>query len=169
MAKDATGNSWKVLMLEDNEDDALLIVNHLETQGCEISWDRVETEKDLRQRMADGDWDVVLSDHTMPLFDGASALRIVRELDPDVPFVFVSGTLGEKAAVAAIKGGAQDFIVKHDLTRLTPAVERAIADQALQKRHRLGDAAREAGGGGALRTRHQEPAACFPAPGKRDR
>ena len=52
MAKDATGNSWKVLMLEDNEDDALLIVNHLETQGCEISWDRVETEKDLRQRLA---------------------------------------------------------------------------------------------------------------------
>lgn len=137
MARDASGNSWKVLMLEDNEDDALLIVNHLETQGCEISWDRVETEKDLRQRIADGGWDVVLSDHTMPLFDGASALRVVRELDPDVPFVFVSGTLGEKAAVAAIKGGAQDFIVKHDLTRLTPAVERAIADQALQKRHRL--------------------------------
>ncbi|OWL83987.1 PAS domain S-box-containing protein/diguanylate cyclase (GGDEF) domain-containing protein [Halopseudomonas aestusnigri] len=137
MARDASDNSWKVLMLEDNEDDALLIVNHLENQGCEINWDRVETEKDLRQRMANSDWDIILSDHSMPLFDGATALRVVRELDPDIPFVFVSGTLGEKAAVAAIKAGAQDFIIKNDLTRLTPAVERAIADQALQKQHRL--------------------------------
>ncbi|MEL0169414.1 MAG: EAL domain-containing protein [Pseudomonadaceae bacterium] len=136
MSQDAHGNNWKVLMLEDNEDDALLIINHLETHGCEIHWDRVETEPDLRERLAASEWDVVLSDYTMPLFDGANALRVVRELDPDLPFVFVSGTLGEKAAVAAIKAGAQDFIVKHDLTRLTPAVERAIAEQSLQKQHR---------------------------------
>ncbi|WP_341708746.1 EAL domain-containing protein [Halopseudomonas sp.] len=137
MSEASQPNHWKVLMLEDNEDDALLIVNHLETHGCEISWERIETEHDLRAMLRDQQWDVVLSDYTMPVFDGAQALRVVRELTPDLPFVFVSGTLGEKAAVAAIKGGAQDFVVKHDLSRLTPTVERAIADQALQKKHRL--------------------------------
>ena len=137
MSPDAQSNHWKVLMLEDNEDDALLIINHLETHGCDVNWTRIETEPDLRKHMADTEWDVVLSDYSMPLFDGVSALRVVRELDPDMPFVFVSGTLGEKAAVAAIKGGAQDYVVKHDLSRLAPVVERAITDQALQKRHRL--------------------------------
>lgn len=137
MSGEAQPNRWKVLMLEDNEDDALLIINHLETHGCEISWERIESEPDLRAMLHDQSWDVVLSDYTMPLFDGASALRVVRELNPDLPFVFVSGTLGEIAAVAAIKAGAQDFVVKHDLARLTPAVERAIADQALQKKHRI--------------------------------
>ncbi|MAG65245.1 EAL domain-containing protein [Pseudomonas sp.] len=137
MSPDDQSNHWNVLMLEDNEDDALLIINHLETHGCDISWTRIETEPDLRKHLANDEWDVVLSDYSMPLFDGVSALRVVRELDPDMPFVFVSGTLGEKAAVAAIKGGAQDYVVKHDLNRLAPVVERAIADQALQKRHRL--------------------------------
>ena len=106
MSPDAQSNHWKVLLLEDNEDDALLIINHLETHGCDVNWTRIETEPDLRKHMADTEWDVVLSDYSMPLFDGVSALRVVRELDPDMPFVFVSGTLGEKAAVAAIKGGA---------------------------------------------------------------
>ncbi len=137
MGGDATGSRWKVLMLEDNEDDALLIVHHMQAHGIFLEWDRIESEPELRQRLASEQWDVVLSDHSMPLFDGVTALRIVRELDPDIPFVFVSGTLGEKAAVAAIKAGAQDFIGKHDLTRLAPSVERAITEQALQKKHRI--------------------------------
>jgi len=127
---------WRILVVEDNEDDALLVINHLEVQGWSVFWERVETEDSLQQALTNGDWDVVLSDYSMPLFDGAHALASVRQYSEDLPFIYVSGTLGEKAAVEAIKAGAQDYIVKNDLQRLAPVIQRAIDERATEKTNR---------------------------------
>ncbi|MEH6492360.1 EAL domain-containing protein [Halopseudomonas sp.] len=127
---------WRILVVEDNEDDALLVINHLEVQGWSVFWERVETEDSLQQALTNGDWDVVLSDYSMPLFDGAHALASVRQYSEDLPFIYVSGTLGEFAAVEAIKAGAQDYIVKNDLQRLAPVIQRAIDERATEKTNR---------------------------------
>ena len=137
MLQSHAAHQWHILMLEDNEDDALLVIHHLETQGWSIKWQRVETQSSLEQALSEFNWDVVLSDYSMPLFDGAAALKTVRKHSEDLPFVYVSGTLGEKAAVEAIKAGAQDYIVKNDLQRLAPVIQRAVAERAAQKQHRL--------------------------------
>ena len=128
---------WQILILEDNEDDALLVINHLETQGWPIIWRRVDTANALKHALNEREWDVVLSDYSMPLFGGAQALQAVRQHSEDLPFVYVSGTLGEKAAVEAIKAGAQDYIVKNDLQRLAPVIQRAVDERRAQKQHRL--------------------------------
>ncbi len=127
---------WRILIVEDNEDDALLVVNHLEVHGWSVTWERVETEHTLQLALGNGEWDVVLSDYSMPLFDGEHALASVRQHSEDLPFIYVSGTLGEKAAVEAIRAGAQDYIVKNDLQRLAPVIQRSVAERAAEKTHR---------------------------------
>jgi len=106
----------------------LLAVRQLERAGYEIAHTRVETEKALRAALQQTRWDVVISDYNVPGFSGAAALEIVRALRNDLPFIFVSGTIGEETAASAIRAGANDYVMKSNLSRLAPAIERELRE-----------------------------------------
>ncbi len=130
-----TTQPLRILIVEDSEDDTLLLVDQLEIDGGQsVDWQRVETEKALTEALQQH-WDVVLSDYTMPHLSGMRALDVVREYDIDLPFIFVSGTIGENTAVKAMKSGAQDYVMKGNLSRLAPAVAREL-EEAQQRRER---------------------------------
>ncbi|QEL16828.1 PAS domain S-box protein [Limnoglobus roseus] len=118
----------RVIIVEDEPDDAELMVLALRRGGLDAEWERVETGTALTAALAAGPWDAVLSDHTMPEFGSAAALAIVREGDPDLPFIVVSGTVGEDAAVAMMRAGANDYILKGSLVRLPPVIEREVRE-----------------------------------------
>ncbi|MBX3728434.1 MAG: response regulator [Candidatus Sumerlaeia bacterium] len=126
----------RILIAEDSEDDALLVVRTLRRAGMAIDWHRVETVDELRRALRDGAWDVVLSDYSMPRLDGLKALTIVRGHDMDVPFIVVSGSIGEELAADVIRAGAQDVLMKDRLDRLAGVLERELADARLRRRHR---------------------------------
>jgi diguanylate cyclase (GGDEF)-like protein len=126
----------RLLIVEDTQDDALLLVRNLRKGGFLPEWQRVETAEALRAALAAGNWDFVISDYTLPEFDGLQALAIVREHDPDLPFIIVSGNFGEEVAVGAMRAGAQDYLLKHDLARLAPAVGRELDAAAARRRNR---------------------------------
>ena len=118
----------RLLLVEDSMDDALLLVRELELGGYAVSCERVETYQDMSEALERERWDVVIADYTMPKFSGTAALELVRNRSIDAPFIFVSGTIGEDAAVAAMKTGADDYIMKGNLKRLVPAVQRELRD-----------------------------------------
>ncbi|PSJ17361.1 EAL domain-containing protein [Nitrosomonas supralitoralis] len=125
----------RILLIEDMEDDAQLLIDHLQSEGLMLEWKRVDTESDINMRLQES-WDIIVSDFSMPSLIGTRALEIVRQHDPDVPFIFVSGTIGEDTAVKAMKSGAQDYIMKENLNRLLPAIERELREaQARRERH----------------------------------
>lgn len=127
--------SLRLVLVEDSEDDARLILHELRRGGYNVTARRVDTPQDLASVLADGEWDLVISDHNLPQFSAPEALTIVRERARDLPFIIVSGSMGEDLAVAAMKAGAADYLVKGQLTRLAPAVRRELAD-AEQRRQR---------------------------------
>jgi len=118
----------KILMVEDSAQDAEIAFRELKRAGLEFEFRRVETEKDLRRECDDFVPDIVLSDFAMPHFDGLSALRVVRGMRPDLPFIFVSGTIGEETAIESLRGGATDYVLKTNLSRLPSAVRRAVKE-----------------------------------------
>jgi len=120
----------KVLMVEDAVTDVELAVWELKKGGIEPSVLRVETKPDFLQALETYIPDLILSDFSMPHFDGLSALKLSRELAPETPFIFVSGTLGEENAIESLKRGATDYVLKTNLTRLPPAVERALREKS---------------------------------------
>lgn len=120
-------NGLRALFIEDAENDVLLLVDCLQTAGFNLFWQRVDTEQDLLSVLKQP-WDIVFSDYTMPRFNGARALAILRQHDADIPFIFVSGTIGEDVAVGGMKAGAQDYVMKGNLSRLVPAVRRELAE-----------------------------------------
>lgn len=127
----------KVLMVEDSEDDALLVELELRRGGYTPSLTRVQSAADLRAQLRLGPWDVVISDYSMPRFNGREALRLVRAAGGgEIPFVLVSGHIGEESAVEALKAGAGDFVMKQNLTRLVPAVEREMRDAQVRRERR---------------------------------
>jgi signal transduction histidine kinase len=126
----------RVLMVEDSEDDARLLKRELQQQGFAPEVRRVDTGFGLRSALATQDWDIVISDHNMPGFSGDQALSLVKCFDPELPFIVVSGTRGEEHAVAAMRAGASDFIVKNRLHRLAPVVERELAASSLRAEQR---------------------------------
>lgn len=116
----------KILMVEDTPTDAELALRELKRGGIQHQSRRVETEKELRHELIDFKPDVVLSDFSMPHFDGLSALKVVRQEMPDTPFIFVSGRIGEELAIESLKLGASDYVIKTNLSRLPSAVARAM-------------------------------------------
>ena len=126
----------RVLFIEDVETDAELAARELKRSGMSIEFRRVEREVDLRRELSDFRPEVILSDFNMPQFDGMTALAIAREAAPDVPFIFVSGTLGEEYAIRALRNGATDYVLKTNLVRLPPAVERAVSEAAARSGRR---------------------------------
>jgi diguanylate cyclase (GGDEF)-like protein/PAS domain S-box-containing protein len=118
----------KVLHLEDNVDDGELIGILLKSSGLACDMTRVETRVAFEAALENGDFDLILSDFSLPGFDGQSALELARVRRPEVPFLFVSGTIGEERAVESLKGGAIDFVLKDSFKRLAPAVKRALEE-----------------------------------------
>ncbi len=122
--------SLRVLLIEDLEFDAALLVNLLRQGGYEVTWKRVDTAGGMREALATQSWDLVISDHEMPQFNAPAALRLLQETGLDLPFLIVSGGIGEATAVAAMKAGAHDYLIKGQLGRLIPAVERELREAA---------------------------------------
>lgn len=124
------------LIVEDSEEDAELIVLELRRGGYEPVYQRVDNAEAMARALEERSWDVVLSDYSMPDFSLAEALNLLQKKAGDVPFVIVSATIGEEAAVEAMKAGAHDYILKHRLNRLVPAIRRELRESALRRERR---------------------------------
>ena len=130
-----------ILVVEDSESDFDLLSLRLAHQGFPVELERVETERDMRRVLASRRWDLVISDHKLPQFSLAGALRVLHEHDPEIPLIVVSGAIGEEAAVDAMLDGADDFIMKGNLSRLAPAITRSIHSAQTRRGQRLAEAA----------------------------
>jgi PAS domain S-box-containing protein len=126
----------RALIAEDREDDALLLIQRLEHHGFQMHWKRVCSSEAFSDALRLQPWDVILSDHSMPGFDAPHALHLLRETSFDIPFIIVSGSIGEEQAVSLLKTGACDYIPKDHLGRLGPAVERELKDAEIRAAQR---------------------------------
>jgi two-component system cell cycle sensor histidine kinase/response regulator CckA len=131
----------RLLLVEDSEADATLIVHALQTEGRLVRFHRVDTADAFQEALLSAPWDVIVSDHRMPRFDALEALQILQKSGLDLPFILVSGTVDEAHAVAAMKAGAHDYLMKDNLARLGPAVERECAEAVHRAARRRADAA----------------------------
>src|SRR5438105_15879086 len=122
------GKPLRVLMVEDSEDDARLVLRELRTAGYDLTHERVDTAAALEAALDRHPWDLVIGDYSMPHFSGTAALAMLRERGPDAPYICVSGTITEELAVAAMKAGAHDYVTKGQLKRLLPAIERELRE-----------------------------------------
>lgn len=127
--------SLRALLVEDTEDDALLVLRQLREGGYDVIWERVETSEAMLAALKRQAWDVAICDYHLPHFDGLSAIGLIQSLGLDMPIVIVSGTIGEDVAVAAMKAGAHDYLVKGKLIRLAPVVKRELAEAAVRRDH----------------------------------
>ena len=125
----------RVLIVEDSLEDAELLLVELKRGGYDVSYERVTSEPEVRRALQAGAWDLIISDYSLPGFDGKRCLQIYREFGIDVPFILMSGTVGEEIAVEAMKGGAHDYIMKDRIVRLIPAIQRELRE-ALTRRER---------------------------------
>ena len=126
----------RVLIAEDSEDDARLLLRELDRAGYQAAHERVDNPAAMAAALDRQAWDLVFGDYSMPAFSGPAALALLRARDLDTPFIFVSGTIGEDVAVEAMKAGAQDFLTKGNLRRLVPAVERELRDAVVRRERR---------------------------------
>lgn len=131
----------KALIIEDSETDALLLTEQLRAGGYDPQTRRVDNAEDLTEALQTRTWDIIYSDHNMPQFSSTEALEIVRSSAMDVPFIIVSGAIGEEAAVAAMKAGAQDYLMKGNLARLVAATARELHDAQERRARRAAERA----------------------------
>ena len=127
----------KALIVEDSLDDVMLLVRELRRGGYDAVYKRVDTPEDMKVALKGRDWDVVLSDFRMPRFDAPGALKVLQESGQDVPFIVISGTVGEDVAVETMRSGANDYIMKSNLVRLVPAIRRELQEKEAHRQHRL--------------------------------
>src|SRR5579862_2452286 len=135
-----TGRALHILLIEDSEADAELTLWRLRRAGYQCSCTRVVNETEMRSALRARTPDLILSDFTLPAFDGMAALAVAREVAPSVPFIFLSGTIGEERAIEALKCGAIDYVLKSNPKRLVPAVERALEEAELRRSSQLAEA-----------------------------
>ena len=141
---DSMGKPLRVLVLEDSGADYELLLHELRRGGYEPDSARVQTAEDMKNALADKTWDVILADFSMPQFDAFEGLKIVHEMELSIPYIIVSGTIGEDVAIEAMRAGAHDYLMKSNLRRLVPAVERELGEAEVRKeRRRAEDALRE--------------------------
>src|SRR5713101_9545919 len=142
------GRSWKgpmdrtpiqVLFIEDSEIDVELALRSLEQGGFDVSWECVQAEEELKRALSSHRPQAILSDFSMPGFDGMEALRLAKEMAPGVPFIFVSGTIGEERAIEAIRLGATDYVLKDNMRRLGTALRRALSEASERERVRVAE------------------------------
>ena len=133
----------RVLLIEDNPDDATLLSIELRRAGIPFQAQRVDNREDFLRELDVAIPDVILSDHGLPQFDGFSALAIAKEKCPQVPFLFVTGSLGEEMIIETLKRGATDYVLKHRLGKLVPAVQRALREAEERRKRQQAEAERE--------------------------
>ncbi len=123
----------RALIIEDSQNDCDLLLSMLGSGGYDVTHQRVYNAAALTSTLEDGQWDIVISDYSMPGFKGTDALTMVREKGLDVPFVFLSGTIGEEIAVNAMRAGAQDYVIKGNAARLLPAIQRELREAEVRR------------------------------------
>jgi signal transduction histidine kinase len=128
-----------VLIVEDSEDDTLLLVRELRRGGYEPVFERIETPESMKVALEKGKWDIVISDFILPGFSGFAALDVLKRSGMDLPFIIVSGKIGESTAVDAMKAGAHDYIMKDNMQRLLPAVERELREAVTRRERRAAE------------------------------
>ncbi|MBN1251603.1 MAG: response regulator [Bacteroidales bacterium] len=131
----------KVLIIEDYEDDAILILHQIKIGGFDIYYERVDTAHEMQKMLKEKTWDIVLSDYVMPHFNGSEALKVLKKTGIDIPFIVISGTIGEEVAVEMMKAGAHDYIMKDNLQRLLPAVVRELQESESRAKRRIAEEA----------------------------
>src|SRR5260221_5942991 len=127
----------RILVAEDSEADAELVQRELKRGGLDFQSRRVQTESDFRRELDEFQPPLVISDFSMPQFNGRMALAIARESRTDIPFIFISGTIGENVAVDMMKAGADDYVMKNNLARLVPALKRELREHEVRRGRRL--------------------------------
>lgn len=130
----------RILVIEDNEDDMDLLLRELRRGGYETAPLRVQTYEEMKEALEQQIWDIVFSDYSLPKFSGIAALQLFKEKDLDIPFIILSGTIGEGTAVAAMKAGASDYLMKGNLARLVPAVQRELREAEIRRENRWSQA-----------------------------
>lgn len=137
------GTKIEVLLVEDNEDDAILEICELRKGGFDVVYERVENEAEMREALCAKHWDCIISDYSLPHFSGIVALEIFKETKLDIPFILVSGAIGEDIAVEAMKAGAHDYIMKNKLMRLVPSLERELKEAEIRKKLKASEKERQ--------------------------
>ncbi len=127
------GFPLRVLVVEDSEDDAELLVWELQRSEYDVTYERVETSEEMKAAFIEQNWDIVISDFDMPRFSGLAALDILKDLQLDIPFIIVSGKIGEETAVDAMRAGANDYVMKRKLQRLIPAIQRELNEAEIRR------------------------------------
>jgi len=134
----------QALIVEDSEDDAKLIVREIRRGDYDVEWERVQSRTAMQDALARRSWDVIICDHSLPQFNSLNALEVLHESGLDLPFIIASGSIGEEAAVEALRAGAHDFVSKDKLARLVPAIRRELKDaEARRERRRAVEALSE--------------------------
>ena len=118
----------RALMIDDSEDDVLLTVRELKKGGYQPVYERIETAADMKKALSEKQWDIILCDYKMPTFDAPSAIAIFKELNLNIPFIVISGTIGEDTAIECMRSGAHDYFMKGKLSRLCPAIDRELEE-----------------------------------------
>jgi len=131
----------RILLIEDSEDDALLLIRKLKRGDYKIFYRIVDTPEDMKKELDENYWDIIISDYSIPGFGGLAALELLKKKGIDIPFIIVSGAIGEELAVEAMRAGVQDYIMKDKLARLIPAIERELREAKIRRDHREAKAA----------------------------
>ncbi len=126
----------RALIVEDSEDDALLVIRELERGGYAPIFERVETAEAMTAALKKQVWDIICSDYQMPHFNALEALKLLQQSGLDLPFMIISGTIGEDTAVATMKAGAHDYLMKGNLVRLVPTIGRELNDAQVRRQRR---------------------------------
>jgi PAS domain S-box-containing protein len=124
----------RVLIIDDSEDDALLIIREIKKSGYDPLYKRVETADDMKTSLQENQWDIILCDYKMPRFSAPAAITLLKETNIDIPIIIISGTIGEETAVECMRLGAHDYIMKANLSRLSPAVSRELKEAEIRNK-----------------------------------
>src|SRR5512147_1566922 len=126
----------QILVIEDSEDDAGILLRELGRNDYVIEYERVETSASMKAALEKKQWDLILCDYSLPQFDAPHALEVLKASGIDIPFIILSGTIGEETAIAALKAGAHDFLIKGNYARLGPAIERELREAKIRREHK---------------------------------
>jgi len=130
----------RILIIEDSEDDAFLLAREIKRSDYDVTFKRIDTAEGMREALAKQEWDLIISDYEMPRFSVPEALELLHKSGLDIPFIIVSGVIGEEAAVDSLIAGARDFIMKSNLVRLLPAIKRELREAEIRRSKRQAEA-----------------------------
>src|SRR5512138_1920799 len=135
-SRHSMGTYLRILIIEDSQDDAHLILREVQRGGYKVESERVETAEAMQAALARQRWDLIICDFSLPHFSAPKALEVLKKSGYDIPFIIVSGTIGEESAVNALKAGAHDFIIKGNFARLIPAIQRELKEAEVRRERR---------------------------------